>query len=224
MSQKKVFKFAVIIIVILVLSAVGLYAFKPAWFSPPSTEHAAATKAVTIDTIDQPTMGDVNAPIKIVAFEDLKCFNCRLFDTELLPWVIKNYVNTGQASYTMISVAFLPNSMQAAVAARCVYQQEPKAFFSYVDTLYQNQGAESENWANTAKLLQWAHDIKGLDQDAFSTCLLSGNNTNKIIKNTQYGMDVMGGQLATPSIYINGILVRPLTQDRIEAIIKSVSS
>lgn len=213
MAKNRTVRLAMTVVVV-ALIAVVVFVIKPSWLSGAKHSDVPMAQPVDISITDQPTMGDSHAPLEIVAFEDLKCFNCKLFDTQLLPWIIKTYVDTGVARYTMINVAFLPDSMQAAVAARCVYQLVPKAFFSYVDILYEHQGAEDENWANTAKLLQWSHAIDGLDTEAFSSCLLSSKNTTDIINNTQYGMKVMGGELATPSVYINGVSVRPLTKEQ----------
>ena len=148
--------------------------------------------------------------------------NCRYFDLQLLPWLVDTYIKAGKASYTAITVSFLPDSMQAAVAARCVYQQKPHQFFVFSDLLFHKQGDEMTNWANTAKLLQWSSQIQGLDHDAFSACLLSSDMSNKIIDNTQYAMDIMGGSLSTPAVYINGILVRPLSKQHIEEVIQSL--
>ena len=78
------------------------------------------------------------------------------------------------------------------------------------------------NWANTAKLLQWSSQLKGINHDQFSTCLMDPQMVTEIIDNTQQGVDVMGGSLSTPAVYINGILVRPLTQQHIKETIQFI--
>ena len=40
----------------------------------------AVPKAITINTKGQPTLGNPAAPVRIVAFEDLKCPNCARFN------------------------------------------------------------------------------------------------------------------------------------------------
>ena len=112
--------------------------------------------------------------------------------------------------------------MQAAVASRCIYKQDPQQFFAFADLLFHNQGDEMSNWANTAKLLQWSSQLKDISHDQFSACLMNPKMVTEIIDNTQQGVDIMGGSLSTPAVYVNGILVRPLTQQHIEETIKYV--
>ncbi len=220
MSQNRLLKLVMFLVIIVVLLGVVILWQKPHWVPAAVQPSQELPPPVPIDISNQPTMGSKAAPIQIVSFEDFKCMNCRFFDVQLLPWLIQEYVKPGKASYTAITVSFLPDSMQAAVAARCIYQQNPQQFFAFSDVLFHNQGDEMTNWANTAKLLQWSNQLKGIDHEAFSACLLDTHTVNTVIKNTQYGMDIMGGSLSTPAVYINGVLVRPLTQQHIKEVIR----
>lgn len=222
MAQGKAMKIIMLVVIVCVLLAVLLVWKKPHWLPGGVAPTQKFPQAVSIDISDQPTMGDKDAPIQVVSFEDFKCVNCRFFDLQLLPWIVKEYVKTGQANYTAISVSFLPNSMQAAVASRCVYKQDPQQFFVFADLLFHKQGDEMTNWANTAKLLQWSSQLKGISHDQFSACLMNPKMVTEIIDNTQQGVDIMGGSLSTPAVYINGILVRPLTQQHIKETIQYV--
>lgn len=217
MSSKRLVQSIILIIVIALIILFYLFLVKPSWF--PLTGSRDQVQPVYINTDNQPRQGDADSPIKIVVFGDLKCSNCKRFDQTLMPWIRSNYVVTGKASYTMIVVSFLPDSMQAAVGAYCAAQQSTAAFYQYVDILYHNQGAETENWANTAKLLQLASDVDGLDQDTFSTCLMDSNNVAVINKNTDYASQIMNGRLATPAVYVNGILVQPLNEEQFKKVV-----
>ena len=216
----KSIKIIMLVIVMIFVIAIAIVLTKPHWLS--SSHRSKAQSVVTIKTDNQPTLGAKDAPLQIISFEDFKCMNCRLFDLQILPWIVQNYVDTKQANYTAITVSFLPDSMQAAVAARCIYQQKPSQFFVFSDLLFKKQGDEMTNWANTAKLLEWANQIKGIDQEQFTKCLFNPDTVQQIIKNTQYGMTIMGGSLSTPALYINGVLVRPLTKKHIQEVIHSL--
>jgi protein-disulfide isomerase len=220
-SVKKVVKFVIVLIVIILIVLFYLYHDKPQWFSHLKSQPEVTP--IVLNTTGQPMQGKPNSPIKIVAFEDLKCANCKRFDQSLLPWIRDNYIVTHKANYTMIVVAFLPDSTQAAVGAYCAGQQSSPAFYQYVDTLYNNQGGETSNWANMAKLLQLAQQVDNLDQDAFMTCLTDSNNVSHIVDNTNYASDVMNGELATPTLYVNGVLVRPLSKDQFKKIVAQTS-
>ena len=222
MSQSKIMKMIMLVVIACVLLVTLVVWKKPHWVSHDHSDPSVLPKAVSINTAGQPTMGSAKAPLKIVSFEDFKCTNCRFFDLQLLPWLVEEYIKPGKANYTAITVSFLPDSMQAAIAARCVYQQHPQQFFVFSDLLFHKQGDEMRNWANTAKLMEWSSEIPNLDHDAFSACLLSADMSNQIIDNTQYAMDVMGGKLSTPAVYINGVLVRPLSKQHIKEVIQSL--
>jgi len=80
-------------------------------------------KKTFINTNNQPTIGNQQAKIHMVVFEDLKCYNCMRYNAKIYPFIEKNNIKTGKASYTVINLAFIPGSMTAANAARCVYKQ-----------------------------------------------------------------------------------------------------
>lgn len=174
---------------------------------------------VSINTSDQPTLGDSSAKVHLVAFEDLKCGNCARFNNELLPQIKKQFVDTGIAKYTMINVAFIPGSMPAANAARCVYDQNPKAFFEYVDHIYRNQPPEDQNWATIPNLVSFAENLPSINKQKLSECIANSPYDSIIKRNEAMGMKVMDGQLATPTLYVNGHIVRPLTLENVEYLV-----
>lgn len=174
-----------------------------------------------INTQGQPTIGARNAPIHIVAFEDLKCSNCMRFNTTLLPKIINHYIKPGLARYTVITLAFVPGSPPAANAALCVRAQQPTAFFDYVKKIYDNQPPENENWATIPKLMAFAQGIKGINLNKLADCLVQNRFENQLTKNLALAGNVMGKQqIATPSIFINGRQVTPLTWSQLQRAIK----
>lgn len=179
-------------------------------------------KAININTANQPTMGKKTAKIHLIAFEDLKCTNCARFNNNLFPYIKKNYIDTGIATYTMINLAFINGSLPAATAARCIYHQNEKLFFPFVKYVYENQPPENEDWANIPKLLDFANNIPGVNTNALSNCLLQSPYEGLIANNMKIAEKAMKGEVATPTIYINGIIVRPLTQERFDTIMNLV--
>src|SRR3990167_9144393 len=75
------------------------------------TPNHNASKEFTISTAHQPTLGKAGAPVHIVAFEDLKCPNCRDFNLTILPVIKKKYIDTGKVKYTAVTLAFIPGSI-----------------------------------------------------------------------------------------------------------------
>lgn len=215
MSSQPVIKRIMLLVLILVI--IGIVGYAYLLHSKPNLG-----KSIRIPTENQPMMGNPNAKIRMVVFEDLKCGNCARFNNETLPQIKREYINTQVANYTMINLAFIPNSMPVAVAARCVYEQNPAFFFPFVDAIYENQPPESEDWANLPQLSKFAQEIRGLNQDAFMTCLIKSPYNAFIENNMTIAKNAMGDQVGTPALYINGILIRPLTMDNIHQVMKEL--
>lgn len=177
-------------------------------------------QAVNIPTNGQPTLGNKNAPVQIVAFEDLKCSNCMRYNNALFPKIKKKYIDTGIAKYTMIVVAFIPGSIPAANAALCLYHQNKSFYFPFVKYLYQHQPPEQNDWATIPTLLKFAKAaVPQANLSTLSNCIFASGHSNTIDTNFKLGMKIMNNQLATPTLYVNGMIVDPLTMKRVGQLI-----
>ena len=212
-TNKHIKKAIITIIILVVVVIVGFMIIKPPIKLPAP---------VAIDTTGQPTLGNANAKIHIVAFEDLKCANCARFSNTIFPKLKQKYIDTGVANYTMINLAFIPGSLPAANAARCVYMQNHHAFFDYIAEIYQDQPPENENWATIPALLTFAANVKGIDTDKLVACLVQNPYDSFMQDNLKIAISVMKQTVATPAIYINGIAVKPLSEKQIDRIIEAV--
>jgi protein-disulfide isomerase len=174
-----------------------------------------------IDNSQLPTLGNPNAPLHIVAFEDLKCGNCMHFNVTLLPLIKKYFIDTGKASYSVALLAFIPGSPPAANAAYCIRAQQPLAFFDFVHAIYNNQPPEIEDWATLPNLMRFTAKIPKLNRDKLAKCIANNTYTSFSDQNMNLAAKVMGAnQISTPSIYINGIHVMPLNWKNFQRIAK----
>ncbi|HLD84531.1 MAG TPA: thioredoxin domain-containing protein [Coxiellaceae bacterium] len=205
-------KIMIIILILIILGLVGFFYFKP------QLMRATLPKAVMINTNNQPTLGNPNAKIHIVVFEDLKCMNCARFNNTLLPFIKKNYIDKDKAKYTLINLAFIDGSLPAANAARCVYTQNKALFFDYVDYIYTHQPPENQNWATVPTLLNFASHVSGIDINQLATCIVQSPYDQLIQDNLKEASRVMNHAVSTPSVYINGIAIKPLTQEQIQTV------
>src|SRR3990167_10099812 len=163
----KAIKISVLFVIsIVILGVVGFFIVKPILYK------SDLPKPVTINTINQPMIGNPKAKIHFVVFEDLKCSNCARFNNTVFPYLKKKYIETSQANYTMINLAFIPGSMPAANAARCIYMQNNALFFDYIDAIYKNQPPEDSDWATVPKLMIIASRIKAIQSDQLAQCLI----------------------------------------------------
>ena len=180
-------------------------------------------KPVTINVKNQPTIGNPRSTVHIVAFEDLKCANCKRYSTQVFPSIKKEFVDSGKAQYTLINLAFLPGSTVAATAARCLYDQKDEYFFKFVHYVYHHQGQENQNWINIPTMLSYANKIQGIDASKLESCLIASPYVTLLQNNLKIASNIMKGEVATPSVYINGVLVVPLTLAHFKAVYNSVA-
>ncbi len=211
MSIKKVRIIMMIVIVIIAIAATLIY-------QRHRQSVVTTTNNLPITTKNQPQMGNPNSPIHVVIFEDLKCMMCRVYNVDLYPAIKKQYIDTNKINYTVINLAFIPGSITAASTARCLYQQKPSYFFQFVDYIYHHQGQESEDWTTIPNMLQAASTIKGIDPISLGVCVTTGKYNNLINNNMNLARKIMGETVRTPSVYINGMLVSPLTMERFQQI------
>lgn len=212
-NNKSIKNAMLVIIALIIIAIIALIVLKPIYIK------YHLPKPVAINTTNQPTIGNKNAKIHFVVFEDLKCSNCARFSNEIFPTIKKEYIDTGIAKYTMINLAFIPGSMPAANAARCVYAQNHALFFDYIEAIYKNQPPENSNWATVPKLMIIASHIKEINSDQLAQCLIQDPYNQFFQNNLKNAMIVMGKEVATPSLYINGIKVDPLTISHIKEIV-----
>lgn len=204
---------------IIALIIIAVFAFL---FIKPLFIKKSLPKPVVIDTQNQPTLGNGQAKVHFVAFEDLKCNNCARFNRDIMPYIKKKFIDTGVANYTMINLAFIPGSMPAANAARCVYMQNNDLFFAYTDYIFHHQPPEDQNWATVPNLLIFASKVNGINSDQLAQCLVKSPYDQFMQDNLKQASKVMNKTVRTPTLYVNGIMVTPLTQSQIDTVVRAV--
>jgi len=176
-----------------------------------------------IDPKEQPTIGNPQAPVHVIVFEEPKCSACKKFTTLIYPLIKKNYIDTAKVRYTIIPVSFIPKSMPAAIAWLCVYHQkssDPELTFKYIDYMYSNQPTDASDWATEENLIQFAKETSPvIDLDLLKECLLKETYQAQIEKNTVDGTNLMQGELSAPGIYVNGQVLDTMSYEAIRQLI-----
>jgi protein-disulfide isomerase len=155
-------------------------------------------------------MGNPNAPVKIVAYEDFQCSSCLYYTQHVEPLLIQNEIKNGQVYYQFRNFPIIDRntttkeSEQAANAALCANDQG--RFWDYHDKLFANQ--EGENVGSfTDKRLQSFAQTLGLNMNEFNSCFSADKHQNQI--NTEYQEGQQAGVTGTPSLFVNGKEVSP---------------
>jgi len=159
-----------------------------------------AENRARIEMKDAPTMGDAKAPVTLVEYSDFECPVCRNLH-DVLRGMLQSYAGKIRVVFKDFPIEQIhPWARTAALAGRCAYQQDPKAFWKVYDLIYDNQELISAANAWT-KMTDYASQ-SGLNADAFKSCMASpeaGAAVNASHANGQL-MEVS----STPTIFVNG--------------------
>lgn len=169
---------------------------------------AQATPRAFNTKVDGVHLGDPNAPVKVVAYEDFRCSSCLSYTRDIEPTLIQNYIDTGKVYYTYAFFLVIDSndgsdaSRRAANAALCAAEQNK--FWPYHDTLYANQFTESPDWFSDIRLTKMAQNV-GLDMNAFTQCYQARKYDSEVVKSENEAISLKA--TGTPSITVNGTLI-----------------
>ncbi|HKV25531.1 MAG TPA: thioredoxin domain-containing protein [Candidatus Acidoferrum sp.] len=150
-------------------------------------------------TQDSPTLGPANAAVTIVEFSDFECPVCRsLHDS--LRGLLPNYPQVRVIFKDFPLEQIHPWARTAALAGRCAYEQDPKAFWKIYDLIYDNQEVISpENaWSEMTDFATKA----GLNADTLKACMASPQAGAAVDASKSNGMQLEVG--STPTLFVNG--------------------
>lgn len=150
------------------------------------------------------TMGDPNAPVKIVEYSDFQCPYCGRFVTQTEQQLIDAYIATGKVyfEYRSFGEFIGVESARSAEAAYCAGDQDK--FWEMHDVIFANQTGENVGAYTDKRLTAFAAKI-GLDAGQFADCFTSGKYAEKVKEDGLAGLQA--GIKATPSFLINGKLL-----------------
>lgn len=147
------------------------------------------------------TIGDENAPVKMIVFSDFQCGGCRHWSTAVEPHVKQQFVEAGKVHYTYYDfplVSIHAHAFLAARAGRCANDQG--RFWEFHDRVFVGQNAWMfSRAAPVAEFTQYATDA-GLDVTTFSSCLNSNRHADVVTANQLLGEQLGVGQ--TPTVFV----------------------
>jgi protein-disulfide isomerase len=163
------------------------------------TSDPLADTVKKIQTANSPVFGNPSAPITLVEYSDFECPVCRnLHDS--LRGLLPNYpqVKLIFKDYPLDTIH--PWARTAALAGRCAYQQDPKAFWKMYDSIYDNQDVISASNVYD-KVMDYATKA-GLNPEVFKACMSAPETTQTI------DASIANGNLlevrSTPTVFVNG--------------------
>ncbi len=151
-----------------------------------------------------PSMGTPGAPVVIVLFSDFQCPFCKDEAKALRANLLSTYPKEVRLYFKDLPLAQIhPWAMPAAIAGRCIFRQNPAAFWDYHDWIYE---AQSDVTADNlkAKVLEY---VKGKQIDALQLehCM-DGKETQAEIDKSIAEAKALGVG-GTPTLFVNGRLL-----------------
>lgn len=149
--------------------------------------------SVTLHVTDAPTKGLSTAPLTLVEFTDYQCPYCARHSKNVLPQLVKSFIDTGKVRYVLRDfplTAIHPLAAKAHEAAHCAGEQDK--YWELHDQLFANP---KELQAD--KLVGHATRTGVTDVDAFQACLDSGKYADQIKAGVTEGNKI--GVRGTPS-------------------------
>jgi protein-disulfide isomerase len=158
-------------------------------------------KPIAIDSKLYPSIGNEEAKVEVVVFEDLTCHMCRYFTMEVFPRIQSSYIAPGIVKYVMIPVAFLPNSQEISNAALAVFYQAPESFFPFVREYFVRL---SGRIVDLNDLIELAKEFEGIDLPFLEESVKIGRFNAQLEENLQLATKAMKKNVRTPAVFING--------------------
>ena len=157
---------------------------------------AAVVKKPMFD-FSEKTIGNREAPIKILVFTSLTCPHCTNLHTQLLPYLREKYVDTNEALLILNDFPLEPRAMTASMVSRCL---SGDSYFSFIDTLFENQ----RHWAvapNVQESLLPYAKLAGLTEEEMTACATDESVSKEIIR--QRNLAIMRYKIkVTPTLLI----------------------
>jgi protein-disulfide isomerase len=181
-------------------SAAGVTALAGCSGTPGSSGGSGANR---VESMPQPTAGPGDAPVTIEAWEDFACPHCRTFSLRVLPEVMSQFVQPGDARFVHHDFPIPVDerwSWDVAFAARHVQREAGSgAFFEFAHGAYENQGAFSMDVLGSLAAEHGVEDVRSAVGDERYRPVVEADR--------QAGSDA--GLRGTPFVLVNGEAVDP---------------
>ena len=150
---------------------------------------------------DDMTLGDPNAPVKMVEYASASCTVCATFNTEVVPTFKEKYIDTGKVHYTLKEFLTPPNELAAAafLTARCAGKER---YFTVLDAVFRSQQEIFQTGDMRGVLLRIAQSA-GLTEAQFNACITDEEALKALNSRVERAIkqDRITG---TPAFFING--------------------
>jgi protein-disulfide isomerase len=155
-----------------------------------------------LKTQGAPSFGTQGAPVVIVEFSDFECPYCQREAKVVRDNLLATYPTQVHFYFKEFPLTSLhPWSKAAAVASRCVFNQNGDEFWKYHDWVFEHQNdITPENFKD--KVQEWAKGEKPIDSLKLSACMENQSTAAEVDSDIAEGRAL--GVDSTPTLFING--------------------
>jgi protein-disulfide isomerase len=147
-----------------------------------------------------PAFGKEGASVVVVVYSDFQCPYCAKEAKVLRTSLKQEYGQKVRLYFRDFPLSIHPWSKDAAVAGRCIYNQEPDAFWAYHDWIFENQSSITPENLET-KIGEFLEG-KAADAAKFSECFKNEETLKKVEESIAEGQAI--GVSSTPTVLVNG--------------------
>lgn len=138
--------------------------------SPDDGQPGGDMEFVRRDADDPKAIGDVDAPVVLTEWIDLRCPFCASFSRDTLPTLIDEYVDTGRVRIEFNDVAYFgEQSEDAAVAAQAAANQDK--YIDYITAVFDEAPEKGHADLTREVLIEFAEKVDVPDMGAFEADL-----------------------------------------------------
>ena len=149
----------------------------------------------------QPNYGKAGAPVTIVVYGDFQCPVCKVEADVMRKNLVQTFPDKVQVYFKDFPLESIhPWARAASDTGRCVYKQDPQAFWKFHDWIYENQEGVTPETLNS-KVMAWA-GTAGVDSIQLGRCVDGKVSDKEVAQNIAEGRSL--GLSATPTVFING--------------------
>jgi protein-disulfide isomerase len=152
---------------------------------------------------DRPTLGPADARVPIVEFADFECPYCAKAFNEIETLVNTTYKGQVRLIWKAFPLQGHTWAEQAAIAAECVREQNPQAFWTIAADFYRDQNEITPQ--NLRDHIYGYANPLGIDPKALNACILGSSAEERVEQDKKDGAAVH--VMSTPTFLVNGVPV-----------------
>ncbi|HUN68135.1 MAG TPA: thioredoxin domain-containing protein, partial [Burkholderiales bacterium] len=157
---------------------------------------------------DDRTLGNANAPIKMLEYAAPTCPHCAHFAMTVMPLIKQQYIDTGKVFY--IFRTFPLSAADGAVEAIARVCLPADKYFEFLDLMFRNQpkwDPDGYQVPDVGAAIKQMARVKGVSPEQADRCMTDKNEQERINQVAQDAVNRYNIQ-GTPTFVINGTVVQ----------------